>query len=125
MMILAAIGYTGISVLVYFLSMNFVIWGASKAFWIFLGVGPIYLIANYLTTAADQNINYKKSWTLTLGYVLSIVGITVFSIRAIAPFFSTWRAVSGFWPHTLLFFIGSWIVYLLMYAIIFLFKMFS
>jgi hypothetical protein len=125
MMIFAAIIFTGIALLVWYLVTGFVDLGALKAFLIFLAVGPLYLLASWLSGSADQDTGYRSSWTLPVGRILAVIGIAVFSIMAISPFFSAWRAVTGFWPHFLLVFIGSWIIYLLVHALLFLIRLFT
>lgn len=125
MMILAAIVFTGIALLVWYLITGFVDLGALKAFLIFLTVGPLYLLATWLSGTADQNTGYGSDWTLPVGRILAVIGIAIFSIISISPFFASWRAVTGFWPHVLLFFIGSWIIYLLIHALMFLIRLFT
>lgn len=125
MMILASIVFTGIALLVWFLITRFVDLGALKAFLIFLAVGPLYLLGSWLSGMADQNSGYRSNWTLPVGRILAVIGVAIFSIMAISPFFSTWRAVTGFWPHMLLVFIGAWIIYLLIHALLFLIKVFT
>jgi hypothetical protein len=125
MMILAAIVFSGISLLVWFLATRFVSLGGWPSFFIFLGVGPLYLLAAWLTGMADEEGKYGGNWTLPVGRILAVGGITVFAIMAISPFFESWRAVSGFWLHLLLVFIGLWIISLLIHALGFLLKLFT
>jgi hypothetical protein len=124
MMILASIVFSGISALIWFLIKRFVGLGALKAFLIFLAVGPLYFLAMWLYGAAQEK-SYRSDWTLPVGRVLGIAGVSVFAILSISPFFETWRAVTGFWPHLLLVFLGLWVITLLIYALIFLIGLFT
>jgi len=124
MMILAAIVFTGISVLIWYLITGFVGLGALKAFLIFLAVGPLYFLAMWLYGSAEEK-SHRSDWTLPVGRVLGIIGVSAFAIMSISPFFDTWRAVTGFWPHLLLVFFGLWVITLLIYALIFLFRLFT
>jgi hypothetical protein len=74
---------------------------------------------------AAQEKSYRSDWTLPVGRVLGIAGVSVFAILSISPFFETWRAVTGFWPHLLLVFLGLWVITLLIYALIFLIGLFT
>ena len=125
MMILAAIVFTGISLLIWFLITGFVDLGALKAFLIFLATGPLYLLASWLSGTAEQNSGYQGRGVLSFGRILAAIGISIFAIMSISPFFSTWKAITGFWPHLLLLLIGFWVIYLLIHALMFLIRLFT
>lgn len=125
MMLLAAIVFTVISLLIWYLITGFVDLGALKVFLIFLATGPLYLLASWLSGKADQNDGYRSSWTVPTGQILATIGISIFAIMAIKPFFVTWRAITGFWPHLLLLLIGFWVIYLLIHALLFLIRIFT
>lgn len=124
MMIFAAIVFSGISVLIWFLITSFVDFSALKVFLIFLAVGPLYFLAMWLSGSAEEKA-HRSDFTLPVGRVLGIIGVSVFAILSISPFFDAWRAVTGFWPHLLLVFLGLWVITLLIYVLNFLIRLFT
>jgi hypothetical protein len=125
MMLLAALVFTGISLLIWYLITGFMDLGALKVFLIFLATGPLYLLASWLSGTANQNNDYRGSGVSSVGSILAAIGISIFAIMSISPFFSTWKAITGFWPHFLLVLLGFWVVYLLIHALLFVIRLFT
>jgi len=125
MMLISAIAFSGIGVLVWYIISNFVRLGALNAFLIMLAIGPLYLIAAFTYRKAEEDGRYGGGWSLPVGRLLGLIGCAVFAILSFKPFFSAWRATSGFWPHVLLVSLFSWIIFLLIYALVFLVSLLS
>jgi hypothetical protein len=125
MMIIAAIAFSGVGVLVWYILTNFVRFGALNSFLIMLALGPVSLIAGYFFGRAEQDAQYGGGWSLPVGRLLGVIGCAAFGILSFKPFFAAWRATAGFWPHFLLVLLFSWIIFLLVYALMFLIKLFT
>jgi hypothetical protein len=85
----------------------------------------VSMIAGYFLGSAEKDAQYGGGWSLPFGRLLGLIGCAVFGILSFRPFFAAWREITGFWPHFLLVLLFLWIIFLLVYALMFLIKLFT